>query len=47
MKQDTTAQSFLDTSILRAILLGTEAYRVYFNQALESRSSRISNCVKM
>jgi hypothetical protein len=47
MNENTPHQSFLDTSVLRSLLLGTETYRNYLQQALDSRSPHVSNYVQM
>lgn len=47
MEENLARQSFLDTSVLRSILLGTETYRSYFRQALADQSPHISNYVQM
>lgn len=47
MAENTPHQSYLDTSVLRSLLLGTETYRNYLQQALDARSPQISNYVQM
>jgi hypothetical protein len=47
MAENIPHQSFLDTSILRSLLLGTETYRNYLQQALNNRSPHISGYVQM
>jgi hypothetical protein len=47
MAENIPHQSFLDTSVLRSFLLGTETYRNYLQQALDNRSPHISNYVQM
>ncbi len=47
MAEKTSQPSFLDTSVLRSLLLGTETYRNYLQQALDPRSPHTSSYVQM
>lgn len=47
MEAKVTPQHFLDTSVTRFLLLGTQAYKQYLNSQLENRPFYISNYVQM
>ncbi len=47
MEAKVTPQHFLDTSVTRSLLLGTQAYKQYLNSQLENRPLYISNYVQM
>ncbi|MEQ8536081.1 MAG: hypothetical protein RIB93_01240 [Coleofasciculus sp. D1-CHI-01] len=47
MQAKDSPQHFLDTSVVRSMLLGTQAYRQYFNSNLAERPLYISNYIQM
>jgi hypothetical protein len=47
MQTKDSPQHFLDTSVVRSLLLGTQAYQQYFNFNLAERPLYISNYIQM
>ncbi|MEQ8957151.1 MAG: hypothetical protein RLP02_04380 [Coleofasciculus sp. C2-GNP5-27] len=47
MQAKDSPQHFLDTSVVRSLLLGTQAYRQYLNSNLAERPLYISNYIQM
>jgi len=47
MQAKDSPQHFLDTSVVRSLLLGTQAYRQYLNSHLAERPLYISNYIQM
>jgi hypothetical protein len=47
MKEESILQHFLDTSILRSLLLGTQAYKQYLESQFTNQPLYISNYVQM
>lgn len=47
MEVDVVAQSFLDTSVLRSLLLGSETYKKYLREELNNRTPYVSKYIQM
>lgn len=47
MQVQDSPQHFFDTSVVRSLLLGTQAYQQYFNSNLAERPLYISNYIQM
>ncbi len=47
MKDKSVSEHFLDTSVARSLLLGTQAYKQYFNSQFGDQPLYISNYVQM